>query len=333
MSIFPTQYSTLSAKALGEHIATKYGLPVTRCRYLLRGVSDTYVVETDADKYIFKVYRDVHRTADEIRGEIELLDILKAGAAKVSYPIYDLKGEALQAFTAVEGVRHGVLFSYAKGESHLMPNGEQLRVLGREMAFNHRITEGLKLSYPRRQYDMEWALDRPLRVVAPAFEGMEKEYAALQEKAEAARAKMAQTDVSAFGYGYLHFDYFSKNFFYDDQNNLTLFDFDFAGEGLLMYDLASFHVYQYMLQFNNRKTAAETGHDLSVVLSGYRELRALNEEELAIMPWLGFMLMIFYIGFQYENFDDFSNTYFTPGHVKRFTEIMLQYFDAYCGKD
>lgn len=330
MEIFPTQYSTLSSAALKDRIEERYGLTHMSCRYLLRGVSDTYVLEGEAGKYIFKVYRDAHRSLEEIKGEAELLTILKEKGAKVSYPIRDLEGGFTQMFTAAEGIRHGVLFSFAKGKSSRLLSDEQLRIIGREMAFNHHITSGIELCHQRKAYTIDTTLTGPLQTLAPAFREFRDEYALLGQTAGMVQYMMEMTDTSSFGYGYCHYDYFPKNFFFDEDNTLTLFDFDFAGKGLLMYDLASFHVHLFMEAFNKRRTMEDVDRALSVVIAGYRELRPLPEKEEAIIPLLGFMLQLFYFGFQYENFDDFSNVYFGPEHVQRFATIMIQYAEQYC---
>ncbi|WP_379092816.1 hypothetical protein [Pedobacter sp. UC225_65] len=54
MAIFPTQYSTLSAVALKDFLSEKYGLDAINCKLLIHNVSDTYLLETARDKYIFK---------------------------------------------------------------------------------------------------------------------------------------------------------------------------------------------------------------------------------------------------------------------------------------
>src|SRR5260221_8371875 len=121
MKVFPAQYSTLSSIALQKHITNSYKLTVTRCKYLLRGVSDTYVVYTDADKFIFKVYRSCHRSFNEIESEIELLNRLKTGGVKVAWPVSDNNGGFIQRFNAAEGDRFGVLFIFAPGKTIPLP--------------------------------------------------------------------------------------------------------------------------------------------------------------------------------------------------------------------
>ena len=301
------------------------------CRYLLRGVSDTYVLERDAEQYIFKVYRDAHRSLEEIKGETELLFILKEKGAKVSYPIHDLGGQTIQVFRAAEGIRHGVLFSFAKGKSSPDLSDRQLQVTGREMAFNHNITSVIELSYARKGYDIHTTITRPLQILAPAFKDFGAEYASLQETAALVRQKLESIDTSSFGYGYCHYDYFPKNFFFDENDTITLFDFDFAGKGLLANDLATFRTHLFFEEFNKRKTAEETRRIFSMLISGYREGRPLSEAEEAIIPLLVFTLLLFYLGFQYENYDDFSNTYFNAVYPQKFAAVMKDWADRYCG--
>ncbi len=54
MNLFPTQYSTLSATALGDHIQNKYGFKNLVCRLLVRNVSDTYILERITGKEVGK---------------------------------------------------------------------------------------------------------------------------------------------------------------------------------------------------------------------------------------------------------------------------------------
>ena len=78
MNTFPAQYSTLSAAALKDYLIKAYQLnSATTGRLLIRNVSDTYILENENEKYIFKIYRDAHRKRNEIEAEVELLNILK----------------------------------------------------------------------------------------------------------------------------------------------------------------------------------------------------------------------------------------------------------------
>lgn len=331
MDIFPVQYSTLSAKALGERIAAHYGITVTQCRFLLRGVSDTYVINTKGQvKYVFKLYRDVHRSLREIKGEIELLQVLGKGGARVVQPVPAADGSMLLPLQAPEGRRNGVLFTFAKGKAIGSFSGEQLEIIGREMAFNHNITAKVQLQWERRAYNTETTVLRPLSLLEPAFEDYPEGYVLLKNTAGQVMRQLAAYDTSAFGTGYCHYDYFPHNFFFDEENGFTLFDFDFAGKGFLVYDLATLYVHFFFDRLYREKPEAAAQAAFDRIIAGYRQLRSLSEAELKAMPLLAYQMLLFYLGFQYENFEDWSNPFFSTRYLKERVGAMERFADLFC---
>lgn len=263
-------------------------------------------------------------------GELELLNILKEKGAAVSHPISDLEGERLQLLNAPEGARPGVLYSYAPGRSIYDFSDEQLRRIGHEMARVHNITSAITLSYEREEYDIQRLLIKPLQTVAPAFKDLPGGYAYLEETAEKVMKVLASFNTSAFSYGYCHYDFLPKNFHFDEQNNVTFFDFDFTGKGWLANDAASFFIHFFIHTALNKITPEEAQRCYSVFIAAYRELRSFSEEELAAVPYLGFIFWIFYLGFQYENFDDWSNAFFTTNYLKDRVGVIKKYADMHC---
>lgn len=331
MAHFPAQYSTLSAIALKAYIEHAYGLQLISCKYLLRGVSDTYIIEAANTKYALKIYREQHRSVDEIKGEIELLNLLKEKGASVSYPIKDLKGYQLQKFEAAEGIRYGILFSYAEGAPVFDFTDEQLRTIGKQMAIVHNITSAIQLKHSRREYTIETTLNAPLKSFEPAFIDLPDEYAYLQDIAGKAAQKLASLDTTGFSYGYCQYDFLPKNFHFNEAGTLTFFDFDFAGKGFLANDLMSFFVHFFMHVYTGKLTDDEAERMLAVFVSAYREVRAVSEEELKAIPYLGVGFWIFYLGFQYEHFDDWSNLFFGPRFVKDRVTLIRAWAAKYCG--
>jgi Ser/Thr protein kinase RdoA (MazF antagonist) len=332
MPVFPTQYSTLSAPALAGHIQSRYGLPALRCRYLLRGVSDTYLAENPGGKYIFRVYRNPHRSLTQIKGEVELLTILKERGAAVSYPIPDRHGNTVQVFNAAEGERYGVLFSFAPGSSVYDMNDRQLRTVGNGVAFIHNITSQVELQHPRKAYDLQSTLVWPLETLKPAF----KEYhypeghAWLAETAEKVIRRMEAFNTQAFSYGYCHYDLLAKNFHFDENENVTFFDFDFAGKGYLANDLMTFLVHFFLLVRDFGWTSERARERFGIFVEGYREVRPVSDEELAAIPCLGFTFWTFFLNFQYENFDDWSNFFFGARFLKSRVALIKHWTDLYC---
>jgi Ser/Thr protein kinase RdoA (MazF antagonist) len=332
MNIFPVQYSTLSAKALGERIAAHYDIPVRECRFLLRGVSDTYVISTTGpDKFVFKLYRDVHRSLHEIKGEAELLEVLGKGGARVVQTVPAADGSIVLSLQAPEGQRNGVLFTFAKGRALGSFNDKQLDLIGREMAFNHNITAKVQLQWERGEYNTATTVLRPLSLLEPAFEEYYPEgYVLLKNTAEQVVRQLAAIDTSGFSTGYCHYDYFPHNFFFDEEYNFTLFDFDFAGKGFLVYDLATLYVHFFFDRLYRKKNETEAQAEFDRIVAGYRQLRSLSEDELKAMPLLAYQMLLFYLGFQYENFDDWSNTFFGTRYLKERVGAMEQFADLFC---
>jgi Ser/Thr protein kinase RdoA (MazF antagonist) len=327
METFPTQYSTLSSKALNIKLQESYGLTGTTCRLLIRNVSDTYVIENAAEKYIFKIYRDAHRKVEEIKGEIELLTILFEKGAKVSRPIPDKTSEVLQVFNAAEGTRYGVLFAWAQGSVVYNMTDEQLETVGREMAAIHNITSSIELGHYRKEYSINTAIIDPMKVIEPAFTGLEEEYTYLKDTAAHVIAQYDRL-LPDFSYGYCHFDFLPKNFHFTDNGVITFFDFDFAGKGLLAYDITSFFIH-YFMEVTYGKLTEQQGRDaFKTFIANYRKVRSLSDEEINAIPYLGFGFWVFYLGFQYENFDDWSNLFFGPKFLKDRVALIKKWMET-----
>ncbi|SEL61597.1 Ser/Thr protein kinase RdoA involved in Cpx stress response, MazF antagonist [Chitinophaga rupis] len=331
MPTFPVQYSMLSSKALQDFIIQQYGDPALTCRLLLRNVSDTYIIEkAGAPVYIFKVYRISHRSLHEIQGEVELLNRLHEGGAAVSYPIPDLHGNEIQDFNAPEGLRHGVLFSYAKGSNVYDLTEAQLQLVGREMAKVHNITANLALPHEREEYDINRLLLQPLEILAPAFKDHAEGYTYLKDTAQKVIQQLNELPTGSFSHGYLQYDFLPKNFHFDEQGQLTFFDFDFAGKGWLANDVTSFFIHFFLHVGRQKMTQEAADRDFQVFIDAYRSVRPFSDDELKAVPYLGFIFWIFYLGYQYTHFEEWSNWFFTPRYLTEQERVVRMYVELHC---
>jgi len=297
---------------------------------LIHNVSDTYLLENAENKYIFKIYRDAHRKMEEIKAEVELLNLLRDGGAKVSYPLKDLEGQQLQSFQAAEGIRYGVLFSYAEGRVVYDLSPEHLATIGIEMAKIHHITSTIKLENPRRPYTVATTLTAPIQTIRPAFTSLEEEYKWLADTAKKAGEKITQYNPANFSIGYCHYDFLPKNFHFTDDGEITFFDFDFAGTGPLANDLASFYIHFFLEVYSNKISQEKADEKFGVFIDAYRTIRPLSDQELKAIPYLGFAFWIFYFEFHYEHFEDWSNFFFGPKFIKDRVALIKQWTAWYC---
>lgn len=330
-SLFSAQYSTLSSVALQGYLIKAYRLKAdTSCRLLIRNVSDTYILEDKTEKYIFKIYRDSHRSICEIEAEVELLNILKSNGLPISYPLKDAEGKQIQQFNAIEGIRNGILFSYAKGKVIQDLEPQHLHRLGKDIATIHQATANLKLKNKRAVYNFETTLFLPLKTLEIHFKEMPEEYLYLQDVANKVVKKFETFDTANFSYGYCHYDFFPKNFHFDNFGNITFFDFDFAGEGYLINDLMSFLNHYFFHGLNGLISKEQAERDFNLFLNAYTEVRALTDDEKKAIPYLGICFHIFFLEFFYKNYDDWSNIFLTPKYTKNRVALIKKWVEMYC---
>lgn len=257
-----------------------------------------------------------------------LLTTLREHHVSVSYPIADKNGNMIQVFHAAEGPRHGVVFSFAPGRSVLQFNDRQLASLGHEMAAFHNISSTIQLNDQRWTFDLENTLFRPLEMVKDAFAEYPGDYAWLQEAAEKVRRKLSEVDTGLFSTGYCQFDFLPKNFHFDDDDSVTLFDFDFLGYGWLVNDIMTFWTHLSLDVFFNRLTQETAGRNFEVFLTAYKEVRNVNKEELDVIPYLSLGFWLFYMGF-HTTHDQFYPLVFQPSQLKMRINVIRQLMEKY----
>ncbi|MBV7530371.1 phosphotransferase enzyme family protein [Chitinophaga sp. sic0106] len=317
---FPATYSTLSPDALADFITEAYRFPAVTCKLLVRGVHDTYLVESGTDKYILRVYRDSHRSLEQIGEETSFLIMLHLKGVSVSHPVKGPHGTwTVHAELAIEGIRHMVLFTYAPGTVVKILSPAQLRNLAREMARVHEVAVTFELDGSRWKYDLETTLFEPLRRLKAPFAEDPESYAWLQQAAEKAANYLSQVSLHEVSTGYCHFDFLPKNFHFDG-DQVTLFDFDFMGEGWLVNDIMTFWMHLQLDVLHRRQTQAAADEAYQIFLQAYQEIRPLTESELKAVPYLGLGFWLFYMGF-HTTHDQFINYSQLP-FLQSYTGVM-----------
>jgi len=330
MPIFPTQYSTLSSAALKVFLQKAYGFEIHSCKYLLRGVNDHYLIETIDNKFIFRIYRNTHRSPEEIKSELFFLNALREEGISVSYPINDLNQQQIIGFEAAEGARYGVLFSYAEGESISSMNDLELAEFGKELARIHHVSSIIILPFERQVYDMDTTIRQPIASLKLIFEKDVGISGWINNVADKIIAKLEDFDFSRFSYGYCHYDLLPKNFHFNDNGQITFFDFDFMGKGMLVNDIMTFWLHLSLHATFNKISQEEADRQFNVVVSAYRTIRPLSDNEIAAVPYLSFGFWIFFMDYHQKHFDDFSNPFFNSRYVKDRVDLIKKLTERYC---
>ncbi len=319
MQSFPVSSSILSATHLAGFLQKHYNLSTNAsCKLLKAGVNHSYLVTDGSEKSIFRVYSLDWRTENEIGEEIRLLHLLHENGLPVSYPIVDATGIYIQALQAAEGKRFGVLFSFAEGEKLLNFSPDLHYKIGQIMARFHQITQNLPLA--RETYTPQVLLVDSLEKLKPFLPIDTAEMQFMLSTQRYLLDQFASIDNTKTRRGVVHLDIWFDNLNIAKDGTITLFDFDFCGNGLLCLDIA-----YYILQIHSTETdEVEFNKKKDSFLSGYESVTKISDEEKRLLPMLAESIYFFYIGVQCQRFENWSNTFLNDLYLKRFINLRVK---------
>ncbi len=323
MPSFPVTSSILSATHLVPFLQSNYSFGQhTVCQLMKAGINHTYLLTDGGKKAIFRVYSLNWRTEEEIKEEIRLLTLLQESGLPISCPVADTSGNYIQKINAPEGERLGVLFSFAEGEKLLSFSAELHYKIGQIIARFHQLTRNLTLN--RDTYTPQRLVVDSVEKLAPFLPAESPEMAFMYATQRYLLDAFAHIDDSNVRWGVVHLDIWFDNLNITPDGRVTLFDFDFCGNGPLCADMA-----YYIMQIHSTEPdESEFLMKKDSFLSGYESVTKISDEERRLLPMLGEAVYFFYIGVQCERFDNFSNVYLNDVYLKRFINLRLKrWFD------
>lgn len=319
MAVFPVSSSTLSPVHIAAFVREKYMLAgLVTARILKTGISHTYLVLADDAKYVFRVYSLAWRTETEILEEIRLLQLLKDNAVPVSYAIADAQNNYLQRLDAPEGQRYAVLFSFAMGEKQLNFSAALHYKAGEIMAQMHQLTRNLPLK--RVNYTPDVLLDDSFEKLQQFLPPATDEMQFMKKLQHCLHKIFRSANEDKLRSGIVHLDIWFDNMVIDQQQDITLFDFDFCGNGWLFLDIG-----YYILQlFSTEKEPNEFSIKKDAFLKGYESVAPISEEEKNLIPAAGAAIYFFYLGVQCSRYDNWSNVFLNEIYLKRFINLLVK---------
>ncbi|MBW4685017.1 MAG: phosphotransferase [Komarekiella atlantica HA4396-MV6] len=279
-SLIPVIHSIPSGAALIATVLYKY--PINKphsCKLIKRGLNDTYLVETEEEKYILRVYRCNWRNKQEIDFELELLAFLHEQKQPVAYPIAKIDGDYTTEIAAPEGKRYVAVFSYASGHAvNEKLDTKQGYILGKVLAEIHQVLDAFKSSFNRSILNNEYLLDWSITSISPLYQHRKQDLDFIQQQVDEIKSQFAVLELPLLApeYGVCIGDVHSGNAHFTEQNEPTLFDFDQCGYGWRAFDVAKFlHIALRMKIDTTIKNS---------FVEGYQAIRQLSESELASIP-------------------------------------------------
>ncbi|GAA5032812.1 hypothetical protein GCM10011506_23070 [Marivirga lumbricoides] len=241
-----------------------------------------------------------------------MLELLKENNISVSYPIQDAKAQYLQELHAPEGNRFALLFSYAEGEKARFFSEETSFNIGKLMAKIHQVTENLKVN--RITYNAHSLTAIPYQHALRFFKETNEEMQFIKRAGKEIEKIFSLINTEKIRTGVVHLDIWYDNMHINSESEMTIFDFDFCGNGWLLNDIAyflmqMFHVEPDKKDFERKKEA---------FLNGYESILKIPDEEKSLFAYSGLSIWIFYLGIQSQRFDNWSNVFLSENYLKRF---------------
>jgi Ser/Thr protein kinase RdoA (MazF antagonist) len=323
---FPVTRSTLSANALSEVVAVEYalGAPI-ECQFFHWGLNDTYLLKTSTTTYVLRVYRRGWRSLPEIQYELEaLLHVHQAGIA-VSAPVRRQDRTLVGTISAPEGTRYVVLFHYAPGRqpTYDAKDDHAAYLYGKIVAQIHTETGTFQSSHRRVPLDLEHLIEAPLRSLQPMLVHRPEAWRYVQALTERLQRQVTQLPLSDLDHGFCHGDLHWGNAQVDDDNKLTLFDFDCCGAGWRAYDLA---VFRWSARLQKKEQ-----DQWPAFLRGYRDERDLHERDLQAIPYFVAIRHVWLLGLHAEGGQDWGMGWMNDAYFDNAIKFLREWEAEYLG--
>lgn len=313
MTPFPVIDSTLSAKHIGNYLKEAYAVvPDVTCKLFRTGINHSYIVTAADEKWVFRIYSFNWRTEEEIAAEIQLLELLHDHHISISFPIKDSRGRYIQKIDAPEGPRFGVLFSYARGGKVRNFSEQTSHSIGTLMAKIHAVTENLQLA--RISYNAETLTKLPYQYAKAHFSESLEDMHFIRHAGSTIAQVFSRADQGNIRKGVVHLDIWYDNMHINSESDMTIFDFDFCGNGWLLHDIAYFIMQLFHVEAD--KDAFKRKQD--AFFAGYETITKISAEEKRLLPYSGLSIWIFYLGIQSQRFDNWSNVFLSENYLKRY---------------
>jgi Ser/Thr protein kinase RdoA (MazF antagonist) len=242
----------------------------------------------------------------------------------VSSAVPDKNGLYIQTLPAPEGDRFGVLFTFAAGEKLPIYSPDIHFKIGTVMARMHQLTHQLPIN--RVTYTATHLLEGSLPALSRFLSADTEEWAFLVEAQQYLEQVLREADTSAIRNGIVHLDIWFDNMSINADGDITIFDFDFCGNGWQCLDIA----YYILQQHSVFREMDECKVHTRAFLEGYNSITPISAEEQRLLPALGVALYFFYLRIQCNRYDNWSNVFLNEPYLKRFIKLLVKrYYDLY----
>jgi amicoumacin kinase len=258
-----------------------YGIQSTDLTKLGSFESFVYEFRRNGKEYILKITHSLHRTINQVWGELEWLDFLAKNGVSVSPVAPSINSNLLEVIEMDESFF--IVYSFIKANGcrpvYEHWNDQLFQTWGRAVGKMHRLTKEYSPSKPDYKR-FEWFEDGSV--------GLEKHIPPDQKLVIQNYTKLMDS-LNSFprdreSYGLVHTDLHQGNFFIDN-GEITIFDTDDCHYNWFAFDLA-IPLYYVLRDANiNQDDKSFARNFLRNFLIGYREENKLEDEWIERIPY------------------------------------------------
>ncbi len=222
-----------------------------------------YQFQRGKEDGILRIAHSIRRTPDQIRGELDYINYLKAGGAGVAGALISDHGNWVEEIEDGSGEFFlANAFEMALGEHHRGEWSDSILFeYGRQIGLMHKLSMTYEPAVPAwRRPDWDDPIHLEVEQFIPAEDHKIKQL--YQDVIEKTRSFPVDRAV----YGLIHQDAHRGNFFVDDKGRITFFDFDDSSYSWFVEDIALVLFYAVMGQ---QDPAGFTAMFLAGFLPGY----------------------------------------------------------------
>jgi len=327
METVPVISSIISPDYLASLAQKKYHFSGNvQCSILKTGINHTYLLSDGERKAIIRVYTHNWRSKSEISEELALLISISKSGISAAYPLKDHKDGLIQEIQAPEGNRFVCLFSFADGNKLRNFTNRACKNVGTLMAKFHLATENQALL--RVKYDRDTLMELSYQHALRYFSKENKEMVYIRKLIDQSREVFDNVDDQQLRSGIVHMDLWYDNMNVNNRSKVTIFDFDFCGNGWQVLDIA----YYLMQLFHTVQDKELLKEKITSFLAGYQENAEITREEIRLLREAGIAMWIFYLGVQSQRYADWSNLFLSENYLERFIGMLrswLKYYDEH----
>ena len=270
--------SRFSSRILAE-TASRYGVTADELHELPGAESFIFEFSRADEPLVLRLGHSLRRNPNLIRGEVDWINFLSAGGARVAKAVDSVHGKLVELIDDGEG-GHFLATAFVKAKGQPPPWRDQsipfLEAYGEAIGRMHRLTK------PYEPADPDWQRphwDDPTMLDAIAFLPDSEAYA--RETLTALVEQLRGLPRDRDSYGLVHQDAHPMNFFVDDAGTLTFFDFDDCCHSWFVNDIA---IVLFYVVTGREAPAAYAEYFLRHFLRGYGRENRFDPHWFAHIP-------------------------------------------------